>query len=264
MKISQLVQLIDELKAGVMVGADDQDLSGKKIMDLAEGTDNDIVFGIVSHALTECHLLLNEAVDALSQFLEEDTSSFDSEESDKKELDLASVAELATQLDAHEDPDLQKQASVLDELLMTLAAPADAKEKFELAQEAEINRLRDKYRTQDRERLYQGPKKALDEKIKASEAIKAIKDSIKEYRPLETMLSTRTCPDHPGAQMARVGEATYQCAMDKKVYDFRAGYTSLKGNKIPGGDVSMQSQSLSDGAPNQMPFDDRQSRLNYR
>lgn len=259
MKISQLIKVIDELKKGILVGADHS--GHDPIIGLAEETDNDIVFGIVSHAVSECQSILNEAVDSLSQFLEEDVSSFDPED-EKKELDLASVADLATQLDASEDPELQKQASVLDELLMTLAAPKDAKEKFELAQEAEINRLREKYRAQDRERVYQGPKKALDEKIHASEAIKAIKDSIKEYRPLETMLSTRTCPDHPGAQMARVGEATFQCSMDKRLYDFRTGYTSLKGNKIPGGDVTLQTQSLTNMAP--MAFDDRESRLNFR
>ena len=98
--------------------------------------------------------------------------------------------------------------------------------------------------------------------MKVADSIKAIDNSIKEYRPLEAPLSTRTCPDHPGAQIARVGEDTYQCSLDKKVYNYKGGFTTMKGNVIPGGDVSAQTQALGDRAIEHMSFDTRESKLN--
>lgn len=175
---------------------------------------------------------------------------------------LQTLAMMAEELDKTGDPELIKEASVLDEILLTLAAPRDAKEAFKLAEDKEVERLREKYRSEGRERAYDFPRTELERDLKTADAIKAIQNSIKEYRPLEAALNTRTCPDHPGAQMARVGDDKYQCSLDKKIYDYLSGFTTLKGNKVPGGDVSSQTQALGDRAVEHSSFDTRESKLN--
>lgn len=181
------------------------------------------------------------------------------------EIDEESLEEmvlLAEEFDKSGDPLLMKQASVLDQILLTLAAPRGAKDAFKQAEDKEVNRLRDKYRSSDRDKQYKSVKEEQDKDMKVADAVKAIDNSIKEYRPMEAPLSTRTCPDHPGAQISRVGEDTYQCELDKKVYNYKGGFTTMKGNKIPGGDVSAQTQALGDRAIEHMSFDTRESKLN--
>lgn len=168
----------------------------------------------------------------------------------------------ATELDKTGDQELIKEASVIDEILLTLAAPRDAKEAFKLAEDKEIERLREKYRTEALEDSYKHPREELQKDLKTADAVKAIENSVKEYRPMEAPLSTRTCPDHPGAQMQRIGDTIYQCSLDKKVYNYRGGFTTMKGNKVPGGDVSEQTHSLGDRAFEHMSFDTRESKLN--
>lgn len=165
---------------------------------------------------------------------------------------LDTLASIADAFDSSDDEDLKKSASVIDELLLTLAVTPNAVDQLKNAQKSRIEELKAKYidtRTRQRD---------LD---KLSEAEKAVKDSPyqKEYTILEHALSTRTCPDHPGAQMARVGESTWQCDLDKKVFNYATGYTTEKGEKVPGGDVA--NQTLKDYPDPQSMFDTRESRL---
>lgn len=165
---------------------------------------------------------------------------------------IAETAALATALDESGDPQLQKMASVLDELLLTLAAPPLADRKAAANDRAE--ELRKKY---------QGNREALREINKISDVEKAIDKSnfTKDYRILEAPLSTRYCPDHPGAQIARVGEHVYQCELDKKVYNYETGFDLNNGSKVPGGDVAQQTQGLD--IPFHAIFDTREGRLGY-
>lgn len=55
----------------------------------------------------------------------------------------------------------------------------------------------------------------------------------------EGNLSTRYCPDHRGVQVFRIDDNVYQCPMDGKKYDYVNGYTNYKGQKVPGGSVSV-------------------------
>jgi len=109
---------------------------------------------------------------------------------------------------------------------------------------------------------YEDTKKSLDEQNKVADTNEALDKSpyMKEYRMMEHPLSTRTCPDHAGAQMARVGDSMWQCDLDKKVYNYQTGYTDEKGNKVPGGDVSAQTPDSYPTPQNQ--FDNRETRLN--
>lgn len=166
---------------------------------------------------------------------------------------LEDIASLASTFDSSEDPQIKRLASVLDEILLTIAAPPDAVKNFKLAKEKEIDVIKQKY---------QDSKKKLDEMNKISDTTKDIEKSpfYKEYITMEYPLSTRTCPDHPGAQISRVGEDTWQCDLDKKVYNYQTGFTTERGEKVPGGSVS--NQTPKEEPDTNLIFDTREGRLN--
>jgi len=174
--------------------------------------------------------------------------------------DIEELAEVAAQFDASDDPFLQKQAAVIDQLLINFAQKG-LRSMAESDDDKELAKLRAEYRAKASEKCYKGPKEIHEKDIRAAEAIKAIKDQIKEYRPMETALSTRYCPDHPGNQVRRIADYTYQCGLDKKIYNYQEGFTTEKGNKVPGSAVSRQTQHLGGRALEEMHFATRQARL---
>lgn len=183
----------------------------------------------------------------------------------RKQLTVNDVDELgavAQALDDSGDPVLQKQASAIDELLYTVGADPKAQMAFKKAQDEEIERLRAKYREQRGEEAYSVVKSQHDKENRVNEAIKTIDQKVKGYRPLEAPLSTRYSPDMPGVSLMRIGDNVYQCPVTKKIFDFRSGYTTAKGNKIPGGDVANQTQHLGYQAQEHMNFSTREEVLN--
>lgn len=190
--------------------------------------------------------LLKKAADEVD-VLEPPTESLITPES------IEETAALAAALDQSGDPQLQKMASVLDELLLTVAAPPGAVAEKRAAENQRLEELRKKY---------QKPREMIREYHKLGDVEKAIEKSnfTKNYRILEAPLSSRTCPDHPGAQMGRVGEHVFQCELDKKTYNYETGYTLDNGEKVPGGDVAQQTMGLE--IPFHAIFDTREGRLN--
>ena len=87
--------------------------------------------------------------------------------------------------------------------------------------------------------------------------------SVKGFGEMGITLNTRYCPDHNGVQSVRIGERTYQCPLDKKIYNYETGYTNYKGENIPGGSVANQTPESSDyfAAPSRI-FDSRDSLMN--
>lgn len=167
---------------------------------------------------------------------------------------IEETAALASALDRSGDPQLQKMASVLDELLLTIAAPPNAY--------AERKDLIDN-RADEIRKKYEDPRKDLHKYNQIGKSEDAIEKSnfTKEYKILEAPLSSRYCPDHPGAQIARVGEHMWQCELDKKTYNFETGFDLNNGSKVPGGDVAQQTQGLD--IPFHAIFDTREGRLGY-
>lgn len=165
---------------------------------------------------------------------------------------LEEMAAVAQAFDESGDELLKKQASVLDEILLTFATPKGLIYKLKKAEDDRIEQLKKKYKE---------VKPQHDEINKVSDALKDLEKApvFKEYRPLEAPLSTRTCPDHPGALVARVGEHTWQCQMDQKVYNYDTGFTTMQGNKVPGGSVDQQTPNYHDMG--HMIFDTRESKL---
>lgn len=182
---------------------------------------------------------------------------------DKGQSDLETLAGLATEFDKSGDPILMKQAEVLDEILLTIGAQKSKINELKSNQDNEINRLKAVIAeaTKENKDLYSFVK-AYHEKNNDAEGAKKALEKIKNYRPMEASLSTRTCPDHPGTSVIHIGEDTYQCSLDKAIYNYQAGFTTMNGNKIPGGSVSNQTQQMLD-MPNEFTaFNTREQRMN--
>jgi hypothetical protein len=189
--------------------------------------------------------LLKNAADEVSEIEPQEESKITAES-------LDGIANLAAAFDASGDPELKKQASVLDELLLSIASPPNAYAERKDLQEQRLVELKKKY---------QDPSKELYKTNKIADSEKNINKSnmTKTYDILEAPLSSRYCPDHPGVQIARVGEHMWQCELDKKSYNFETGFELNNGAKVPGGDVSQQTQVLN--IPYQAVFDTREGRL---
>src|SRR5690606_21493283 len=167
---------------------------------------------------------------------------------------LDGLVDLATAFDASDNALLKKQASLIDELLVTISAPPNAVAQKKAEMNNEIDSFKKKFQNANQE---------LGEKNKTADALKDIEDSgvTKQYRSLEAPLNTRYCPDHPGAQIRRIDDNVWQCDLDKKQYDFESGFTLMDGSKVPGGSVSNQTQ-IGSGDYNEFSmFDSREGRL---
>ena len=214
-------------------------------LQLAE--DHDECLQIVAESCVLASTLLKQAAKQVDQLEPMDPSNLTPESVDE-------LANLATALDASGDPALRKQASALDELLMTIAAPPDALQRQKESTEGRMEELRKKY---------QEPREDLKDENHIRAAEKAVEKSpyMKDARPLETPLSTRTCIEHPGAQLARVGENAYQCELDHKIFNYETGYKLNNGVSVPGSSVQNQTSNLN--VPFQSIFDTRSGRLGY-
>jgi hypothetical protein len=163
---------------------------------------------------------------------------------------IESLANLAEALDSTNDPELKKQASLIDELLLTIAAdPSEVKQRKEY----------DDARVADLKRIYNKGKEKSDEWNKVESVAKEVsKTPMYQEVKIQTMpLKTRLCPDHQ-SQMFRIADDIFQCDLDGKQYNFREGFTLEDGRHFPGGGVDLQ-RELS--TPYQSIFDSREGRL---
>lgn len=209
---------------------------------IAEYDDN--CLEVVASSCIEAAGLLRKAADTVELIEPEQDSNITPES-------IETLAEIAKTFDESGDPGLMAQASVIDELLLTIASPPQSLSSKRAAEDKRLEYLKDKY---------ENVSKQLRDDNKIAEAEKAIKESkMTEATILEGSLSTRTCPDHPGAQMARKGENTWQCEMDKKTYNYQTGFEMANGMKVPGGDVANQTKM--ETPESHAIFDTRESRL---
>ena len=184
----------------------------------------------------------------------------DSFESEHDSNDLDAIAATAKEFDESGDPFLQKQAQVLDTVLSIFANKDFAK----LAEEDNAtDKLREKYRKRDQEEKYNKPTEYLKEKTSktADRLANALKEST-DVRPMDVSLNTRYCPDHVGVGLVYVGEGTYQCSLDKKVFDFKEGYKNANGKNVPGFNVADQNKIDNSNIDFKANFDTREGRMN--
>ena len=199
---------------------------------------------VVAQSCVDAAVSLRKAASQVDELEPQEESSITPEALDE-------LKTLADALDASGNEKLIRQASVIDELLLTIASPPGLKRNKLAESEREIDSIREEYKAN----------KTLDKLNHIAEAEKAIDSSnmTKDYRILEAPLNTRYCPDHPGQMMIRVKDREFQCGLDKKVYNFSEGFKLENGDKVPGGDVSMQTKF--DNHSMNTVFDSRESRI---
>jgi hypothetical protein len=228
-KLIQLAEWLDDTNNNILVGAEN----------------DEAILSSVAFALSGCADLIKGA--ALDVAEQEPESGITIEQ-------LEELAAVAAAFDESGDELLMKQASTIDELLLTIATPKGAVLKAKKAAEEKIDQIKKKYKS---------VKEELDDMNKVSESLDALdkSETFKPYRILEAPLSTRSCIDHPGAQLQRIGEHVWQCALDHKVYNYETGFKTLNGRTVPGGDVAAQTLAPNDRDAVHTQFDDRNSRL---
>jgi hypothetical protein len=174
--------------------------------------------------------------------------------------DLQRLANIADEYDSSGDAELIRTADVLDTILMTIGAKPEDVLRAKAMDEEALKSIREKMKKEEVDR-YKSTQAVHERIIQSEEAKKLIADRVKHYRPQQHALQTRSCPDHAGNQMVRVADGTWQCSLDGKVYNFQQGYTKLTGDKVPGGSVDQQSQTMHNLNEN-TAFDSRITRLN--
>lgn len=219
-----------------------------EILDLAEACNPDVLQSVAS-CMVACAQTIDGVVKThaykLSEAEKEEFEKFCKNKKEEvegppeksleiTEEDLEAVAALAQEFSKSGDRLLQRQASVLDQVLLTFAVP-EARAEEKKAYDEKIAQIKDSLKKNS-------PEPQVKKSFDAKEVAKAVDNSIKEYKPLEAPLKTRSCIEHPGHQLIRVSDDVYQCSLDKKEYNYKSGYTTLSGNKVPGGDVALQSQ----------------------
>lgn len=262
--ISTLINIQDALnldEESSALSAQVDNISSKEIMDhvvsdltKAQACVNTAILSLDKNNFNKSKDFINKAINYVESAglrIRKDSVEFD-------DFNMALAARLdglVALADSLDEKGMIKEASVIDELLLTINSNKQFKQTFKKAQEEEIEKLRKKYRSEASE-----VKTATPEYVE--DARKAIDDKVKTYKPLEAPLSTRYSPDMPGVSMMRVADGVYQCPITKKVYDFRSGFTTAKGNKVPGGDVSLQSDMIEYDNPASTVFSTRNDVLN--
>jgi hypothetical protein len=236
----------------------------QKLANSFEDVDNELLVLADEDGDDRVLSVISEAVVAMASILKTAKDFIDHSEQKRVEInsdDLEKLVAIAGEFDDSGDPELVRQASVIDQLLNDFAYKRAAQSQEEI----ELEKLQNKHKDERREQLYSGIKDNLHKQIEADEAVKKIQDQVKEYRPLEHPLSTRTCPDHFGTMMARVSDDVYQCPLDHKVYNWRDGFTTMKGEKVPGTSVDQQTQGLTDSVRQQTTsFETREQKIGER
>ncbi len=200
---------------------------------LKDADENTEALRAVATALTIASDALNETAEYVAA-REPEEAQFSPEKLDE-------IAATAAELDAN---GLAKQAAVLDDILLTIGAPKGFKFNFKKAEEDRISELKKKY---------QGNSDKSHEQNKIADDEKTLKDSgvLNKAVIRDQPLSTRTCVEHPGVSLSRVGENEYQCSMDKRIFSYEQGYTTLSGKHVPGSSISLQTQMMGDQIRNE-------------
>lgn len=183
---------------------------------------------VVSESCVQAAAILKLAAEETDLLEPKEDSNITSE-------NIEGLAAIATEFDESGDPRLQKQASLIDELLLTISASKDFLKNKRAAED---------YREKDLKKKYEDAKKFQDKNINREELEKRIDKSeyMKDYSPMEFGLKSRYCPDHPGVSVIRLSDSAIQCPLDRKVYDYEIGFKLENGGKVPGGTVEEQTK----------------------
>jgi hypothetical protein len=196
----------------------------------------------ISNELAKCMMSIGDMIDVKQEQVDDLLSSEEGQEKVGEE-DLENIAALASLLD--KDDATKKYASLLDRVLTSYAFAPNSSDEDKQAFLKAIAQAQDDKKSD---------KKPKQSNADIENAKKIIKEKVKTYRPLESPLQTRSCPDHPGASMTRLEDHVFQCSLDKRIYDYKSGYDLLNGSKVPGGDVAMQTDVMNENPISMQSF----------
>lgn len=188
---------------------------------LAAAETNPKAFGVLASGIAESALALERTANDLRE---------------EVSLSEEDIEEIVTASQVLDDYGLTRSAEAIDNLLSAYVLQKQAQERT-LEQ---LGKMRAEYHAKMMDPYYRDVKAALDSQNRVEQVRKAVKQQVKRFEPLEAALSTRYSPDMPGVQLIRISDSVYQCPYTGKMYDYKAGYTTNKGNKIPGTSVEHQ------------------------
>ena len=183
--------------------------------------DNEESLNIAAHACLLASAVLKKATLDIQLI-----SGIEDNDMSRIEKALNQLQALADELDSSGDSKLQKKAGVLDEILLTVAADVEEKNKYKKEWAKKINEIKQRAaKSNEQTKIATEPANKKEPEKKS-----------KEVRPLEKALSSRYCPKHHGAMWMPVAgrEDTWQCPVDGEIISFKEGYTALDGKKVPG------------------------------
>lgn len=227
-----------------------------KLAETLENPENETLIAVENdeEALNRVATVFSKAAEALRDVADEimaaETQSVNLQAI--TEQDLEQMAAIAESFAESDDELLQKQASVLDNILFALASPVNRGLLTIAKEDDRIEELKKKYKEVGEQQK---------ESDKISEAVEAIEksDVYKPYRSLEQGLSTRYCPIHSGVSLKRIGENKYACSLDNKEFDFSEGFEGVNG-KVPGSSVNHQGD-FDQNSSNFTSLDSRANRM---
>lgn len=212
---------------------------------LEEASDENL--NLLAEAFVDAANSLKKAAEKIS--IEEDELGFSYDT-------LQEMAVIAEAYDNSGDPELQKQASVLDELLLTIAAPKDYVANFRKIEEQRTALLKE---------YYKKSKEESDNLNDVKNTLTALDKSevFKNRKPDSSLNSTRVCPEH-STPLLRVGGTSegsiWQCTLDHKIFNYQEGFTLADGTKVAPKSVSNQGYGLEMNTT--QIFDNREQRAN--
>jgi hypothetical protein len=197
---------------------------------LAQVDHDDAKLVEVASLLTTASTLLKIA----SDLIEEDV--------DEKIADsaLESLIVVANAFDRSDDEVLIKKASVLDELLFSIAADPKIMIQNKVSAMQKLKDLREKFKNSQKEIELKKRQRKLNRIDEAEKVLKqsGVLDEDKKRNPMQSARDSRNCPDHPGVLLYRVGDGVWQCSLDQKVYDWNKGFKLYSGEEVAGGSVA--------------------------
>jgi hypothetical protein len=215
------------------------DITSSNVVEYLQSADNDLLISIDhdDDKMVEVASLLAMASEliCLASDIVDDTT----DEHIASEL-IEDLASIASAFDASEDEMLIKKASVLDELLFSVAADKTLLLQNKIAATQKLKDLRDKFRSSKKELSTRQKLRKMNHSDEMEKRVESsgVLDADKRATPMRHALDARTCPDHAGTQLKHIDDGVWQCTLDEKIYNFKDGFTLYNGEKVSGGSIA--------------------------
>jgi hypothetical protein len=242
------------------------------IADWLDSEDNEAL--IASEHDDKCLQITAQGLVSAAKALRKTASEVDAVEVAPEDVftfaDLEEMATIASEFDSSEDENIRKKAAMIDDVIMIIAADPRKFVEQKIVAAGKIQEYRNELR-KARERMKKSEEERKGElaRINRLDEVEKILDKSDVYKIDEESklgrqmpLRSRHCPDHAGVMLMRLTDDEFQCPMDKKIYNFRDGYTKENGTHVPGRSVGEQSQLRGQYRNQYTVYDTRFERMN--